>query len=65
MTRSVFVSIANLDIEPRRRRVQLYADDILIEAKDLRTSIRRPGPRSIIDDVPARRLGHRGPASRP
>ena len=57
VTRSVFVSIANLDIEPAQRRLELYGDGILIEARDLvldpQTRIggdhrRRPasGPRS-------------------
>lgn len=52
VTRSVFVSIANLDIEPAQRRLELYADNILIEARDLA----RLGPQTrtevIVDDVP-------------
>lgn len=51
VTRSVFVSIANLDIEPSRRRLQLYGDGVLIEARDI---VLDPQTRSeaIIDDIP-------------
>ncbi len=51
VTRSVFVSVANLDIEPARRRLQLYGDGVLLEARDLNLD---PQSRSeaIIDDVP-------------
>ena len=51
VTRSVFVSIANLDIEPAQRRLQLYGDGVLLEARDLALD---PQTRSeaIIDDIP-------------
>jgi hypothetical protein len=51
VTRSVFVSIANLDIESSRRRLQLYGDGVLIEARDI---VLDPQTRSeaIIDDIP-------------
>ena len=52
VTRSVFVSIANLDIEPAQRRLELYADDILIEARDLATLDAQTRTEVIIDDVP-------------
>jgi hypothetical protein len=52
VTRSVFVSIANLDIEPAGRTVQLYADDILIEAKDLPNLEPQTRTEVVIDDVP-------------
>ncbi len=50
--RSAFVSVANLDIEPAQRRLQLYGDGVLIEARDLRLD---PQTRTeaIIDDIPA------------
>jgi hypothetical protein len=52
VTRSVFMSIANLDIEPATRRLELYTDGILFEAKDLASL--RPQTRTevVIDDVP-------------
>ncbi|MEW5990663.1 MAG: VWA domain-containing protein [Chloroflexota bacterium] len=51
VTRSVFVSVANLDIEPSQRRLQLYGDGVLLEARDI---VLDPLTRSeaIIDDVP-------------
>ena len=51
VTRSVFVSIANLDIESSQRRLQLYGDGVLIEARDI---VLDPQTRSeaIIDDIP-------------
>jgi von Willebrand factor type A domain/Aerotolerance regulator N-terminal len=51
VTRSVFVSVANLDIEPAQRRLQLYGDGVLLEARDI---VLDPQARSeaIIDDVP-------------
>ena len=52
VTRSVFVSIANLDIEPAQRQLQVYADDILIDAKDLKTLDPQSRTEVIIDDVP-------------
>jgi hypothetical protein len=52
VTRSVFVSIANLDIEAAHRRLELYADDILIEARDLQTLDPQTRTEVIVDDVP-------------
>jgi Ca-activated chloride channel family protein len=52
VTRSVFVSIANLDIEPAQRRLELYADDVLIEARDLTTLEPQTRTEVIVDDVP-------------
>ncbi|MEZ0240988.1 MAG: VWA domain-containing protein [Chloroflexota bacterium] len=51
VTRSVFVSLANLDIEPAQRRLELYGDGILLEARDVFLD---PQTRSevIVDDVP-------------
>ena len=52
VTRSVFISIANLDIEPAQRRVELYADGILVDAKDLATLDPQTRTEVIVDDVP-------------
>ncbi|MEO8272764.1 MAG: VWA domain-containing protein [Chloroflexota bacterium] len=52
VTRSVFVSVANLDIEPAQRTLKLYADDVLIEAKQLTSLDPQTRTEVIIDDVP-------------
>ena len=52
VTRSVFVSIANLDIEPAGRTLQLYVDDVLKEVKDLPNLEPQTRTEVIIDDVP-------------
>ena len=52
VTRSVFVSIANLDIETAQRRIEVWADDVLIEAKDLVTLDPQTRTEVIVDDVP-------------
>jgi Ca-activated chloride channel homolog len=50
LTKSAFISLANLDIEPAQRRIEVYGDGRLIEARDifldpqLRTDV-------IIDDI--------------
>jgi VWA domain-containing protein/aerotolerance regulator-like protein len=51
VTRSVFASVANLDIEPVTRRLELYGDGVLLEARDVFLD---PQTRSdvIVDDVP-------------
>jgi hypothetical protein len=51
VTRSVFISIANLDVEFSQRRLELWGDGNLIEARDVPMD---PQQRSdvIIDDVP-------------
>jgi hypothetical protein len=48
---SVFVSIANLDIERADRRLELYADDILIEAST-KTLEAQARTEVVIDDIP-------------
>lgn len=51
VTRSVFISVANLDVESAQRRLELWAGDRLIEVRDVfldaqaRTDI-------VVDDVP-------------
>src|SRR5947208_8147969 len=52
VSRSVFVSVANLDIEKAERRLQLYGDGRLLEARDVYLD---PLARSDvnIDDVPS------------
>jgi hypothetical protein len=52
VTRSVFVSIANLDIEPAKRAVQLYVDGILREAREPMTLDPQTRTEVIVDDVP-------------
>jgi len=51
VTRSVFVSVANLDIERVSRRLELYGDGILLEARDVALE---PQARTevVVDDVP-------------
>ena len=52
ITRSVFVSIANLDIEPARRAVQLWVDGVLREAREPMTLDPQTRTEVIVDDVP-------------
>ena len=51
VTRSVFVSVANLDLEAAGRRLEVWGDDRLIEVRDVQLD---PQARSdvIIDDLP-------------
>ena len=51
VTRSVFVSVANLDLERAGRRLEVWGDGSLIEVRDL---LLEPQARSdvVIDDVP-------------
>src|SRR4051794_16157275 len=51
VTRSVFISIANLDIEPASRRLELYTDGVLREAKDLTNLEPQTRTEVVIDDV--------------
>jgi hypothetical protein len=51
VTRSVFVSVANLDLESAQRRVELWGDGILLEARDLFLEAQSRSNVSI-DDVP-------------
>ncbi len=52
VTRSVFISVANLDIESAGRTLQLFADGIMIEAKDLPNLEPQTRTEVLIDDVP-------------
>src|SRR4029079_15460717 len=52
VTRSVFVSVANLDIEMAKRTLELYAAGVLIEARDLPPLDPQTRTEAIIDDVP-------------
>src|SRR5215212_565432 len=52
VTRSVFLSVANLDIEPARRQLELWADGVLIEAKDLAQLEPQTRTEVVIDDIP-------------
>ncbi|HEX7345552.1 MAG TPA: VWA domain-containing protein [Candidatus Limnocylindrales bacterium] len=51
VTRSVFVSVANLDLDAANRRLELWADDRLLEVRDVKLD---PQARSdvIVDDLP-------------
>jgi len=51
VTRSVFISVANLDLETAQRRIEVWGDGSLLEARDL---LLDPQARSdvVIDDVP-------------
>ncbi|MGZ8501506.1 MAG: VWA domain-containing protein [Candidatus Limnocylindrales bacterium] len=51
VTRSVFVSVANLDLESAQRRLELWGDGILLEARDLFLDAQSRANVSI-DDVP-------------
>lgn len=50
VTRSVFVSMANLDVEPAARRLELWGDGLLLEARDVRIGALQRAD-VIIDDV--------------
>ena len=50
VTRSVFVSIANLDVEPAMRRLEVWGDGRLLEARDVRMGAQQRAD-VIIDDV--------------
>lgn len=51
VTRSVFVSIANLDLETAERRIELWGDDRLVEARDVTIDAQQRAD-VIVDDVP-------------
>ena len=51
VTRSVFVSIANLDLEAASRRLELWAEDRLLEVRDVKLDAQRRAD-VIIDDLP-------------
>jgi hypothetical protein len=52
VTRSVFISIANLDIEQATRAVQLYVDGVLREAREPQVLDPQTRTEVIVDDVP-------------
>lgn len=52
VTRSVFISVANLDIESAQRRIEVWGDDRLIEARDLTLDAQSRSD-VVVDDVPA------------
>ena len=51
VTRSVFVSVANLDLERASRRVELWGDDRLLEVRDVPLEAQARAD-VIIDDIP-------------
>jgi Ca-activated chloride channel family protein len=52
VTRSVFISVANLDIETAQRRLELYADGVLFDAKNLVTLDPQTRTEVIVDEIP-------------
>ena len=51
VTRSVFVSVANLDIESAQRRLEVWGDDHLLEARDVALDAQARSD-VVIDDIP-------------
>jgi hypothetical protein len=51
VTRSVFVSVANLDVEPAHRRLEIWGDGNLVEARDVAMDAQQRAD-VIVDDVP-------------
>jgi Ca-activated chloride channel homolog len=51
VTRSVFISVANLDLERAGRRIELWGDDRLLEVRDLLLDAQARSD-VVIDDVP-------------
>jgi len=51
VTRSVFVGVANLDLESAQRRLEVWGDDRLLEARDLSLDAQARSD-VVIDDVP-------------
>jgi VWA domain-containing protein/aerotolerance regulator-like protein len=51
VTRSVFISVANLDIEAAARRIEVWGDDRLLEARDVSLDAQARSD-VVIDDVP-------------
>src|SRR4029077_7640894 len=51
VTRSVFVGVANLDLEPAQRRLEVWGDDRLLEARDVQLDAQARSD-VVIDDVP-------------
>src|SRR6185369_6284070 len=52
VTRSVFVSVANLDLEYATRQVQIWGDDRLLESRTINIDAQQKAD-VIVDDVPA------------
>ncbi|MEA2607921.1 MAG: hypothetical protein QOJ75_164 [Chloroflexota bacterium] len=52
VTRSVFISVANLDLEAAHRRLELWAPDRLLEVRDVQLDAQSRAD-VVIDDVPA------------
>ncbi len=53
VTRSVFISVANLDLERASRRIELWGDDRLLEVRDVQLDAQARSD-VIIDDLPRR-----------
>ncbi|MGZ8438839.1 MAG: vWA domain-containing protein, partial [Candidatus Limnocylindrales bacterium] len=51
VTRSIFIGVANLDIESAQRRIEVWGDDRLLEARDLFLDAQARSD-VVIDDVP-------------
>ena len=51
VTRSVFVGVANLDLEPASRRLEVWGDGSLLEVRDLQLDAQARSD-VVIDDVP-------------
>jgi hypothetical protein len=52
VTRSAFISVANLDIEPATRRLELWADGVLVDAKSLDRMDPQTRTEVVVDDIP-------------
>ncbi len=52
VTRSVFVSLANLDLQRADRRLEIWGDDALLEVRDLTLEAQARSD-VVIDDIPA------------
>jgi hypothetical protein len=51
VSRSVFISVANLDLEPAKRRIEVWGDDHLVEARSVTIDAQSRAD-VIVDDVP-------------
>ncbi len=52
VTRSVFISVANLDLEAATRRVEVWGDDHLVETRTIQVDAQQKAD-VIVDDIPA------------
>jgi hypothetical protein len=50
LTKSAFISVANLDIDVAERRLEVYADGVLIDSRDVRLSAQARGD-VVVDDI--------------